>query len=119
MPYPPEERILGTAKDRKWNRAGKDIRRLAGNISRQGKRSNLLPVSLLLDPDDPSIVLKRGKKPVLFPEKSYEKQGFFPNVIFSNGLIQKDDLKLFIYYGACDKNVCVAETSIDERLSTI
>jgi len=74
---------------------------------------------LLLDLNDPSVVIKRGEKPVLFPEKSYEKQGFFPNVIFSNGLIQKDYGKLLIYYGACDENVCVAETSIDELLNTI
>ncbi len=74
---------------------------------------------LLLDLDDPSVVIKRGEKPVLFPEESYEKQGFFPNVIFSNGLIQKDDGKLLIYYEACDENVCVAETSIDELLNTI
>ena len=74
---------------------------------------------LLLDLNDPSVVIKRGEKPVLFPEKSYEKQGFFPNVIFSNGLIQNDYGKLLIYYGACDENVCVAETSIDELLNTI
>jgi len=74
---------------------------------------------LLLDLDNPSVVIKRGNKPVLFPEQSYEKQGFFPNVIFSNGLIQKDDGKLLLYYGACDESVCVIETSIYELLNSL
>jgi len=54
--------------------------------------------------------------------------GMIWNMLFTNGeldtthisrLIQKDDGKLLIYYGTCDENVCVAETSIDELLNTI
>ena len=74
---------------------------------------------LLLDLNDPSIVVKRGEKPILEPEKSYETEGFFPNVVFSNGVIQQDDGKLLIYYGACDETVCLAETTVDELLDTL
>lgn len=74
---------------------------------------------LLLDLENPSVVLKRGDKPVLKPEKPYETKGFFPNVVFSNGLIQKEDGRILIYYGACDETVCLAETTVDELLETL
>lgn len=74
---------------------------------------------LLLDLKDPSKVLKRGNEPILFPQEQYEKEGFFPNVVFSNGLIAKPDGSVNIYYGACDETICLAETSIDELLNTL
>lgn len=72
---------------------------------------------LLLDLNDPSIVLKRGEKPILLPEQDYETAGFFPNVVFSNGTVQKENGGLYVYYGACDETVCLAETTIDELLN--
>lgn len=74
---------------------------------------------LLLDLADPSKVLKRGDEPILFPQEPYEKEGFFPNVVFSNGVITKEDGSVKIYYGACDETVCLAETSLDDLLSTL
>jgi len=74
---------------------------------------------LLLDLNDPSKVLKRGEEPILFPEENYETSGFFPNVVFSNGVITKPDGSVNIYYGACDETVCLAESSIDELLSML
>ena len=74
---------------------------------------------LLLDLENPSVVLKRGDKPVLKPEKPYETKGFFPNVVFSNGLIQKDEGRILIYYGACDETVCLAETTVDQLLEIL
>ncbi len=74
---------------------------------------------LLLDLNDPSIVLKRGEKPILVPEKDYETGGFFPNVVFSNGVCQQENGVLYVYYGACDETVCMAETTIDELLSLL
>ena len=74
---------------------------------------------LLLDLNDPSHVLKRGKEPILFPQEPYETTGFFPNVVFSNGVIAGADGSVKIYYGACDETVCLAETSIDELLGVL
>ena len=78
---------------------------------------SLFPV--LLDLKEPSIVIKRGKTPILSPEESYETSGFFPNVIFSNGIVQKDNGQLFIYYGACDETVCVAQCNTDDIISSL
>ncbi len=68
----------------------------------------------LLDKDDPSKVLDRSNAPLLQPELVWEKEGFFPNVVFSNGWVQwpaQDDEpeRIWVYYGAADSGVGVAE----------
>jgi predicted GH43/DUF377 family glycosyl hydrolase len=70
---------------------------------------------LLLDLNNPCKVIARSEIPLLKPEESYETNGFFPNVVFTNGLVEKDD-QVFVYYGACDETTCLAETSIKELL---
>ncbi len=72
---------------------------------------------LLLDLDDPSIVIKRAEEPLLTPTEAYETQGFFPNVVFSNGIVEKDS-QIFIYYGASDESVAVAITDLDTLLGS-
>ena len=74
---------------------------------------------VLLDLENPAKVLKRGKKPILYPQAPYEKKGFFPNIVFSNGLIVKQGQRILLYYGCCDENVCLAETTIEELLDTL
>ncbi|WP_282125038.1 glycoside hydrolase family 130 protein [Marinifilum flexuosum] len=71
---------------------------------------------LLLDLHDPTKILKKVDAPVLIPEMEYEKNGFFPNVVFTNGLVEKDNGELWIYYGACDETVCLAITSVQDLL---
>ena len=46
---------------------------------------------LLLDAGQPWKVHARSRDPILFPEARYETEGFLPNVIFHNGLVQRDD----------------------------
>lgn len=67
--------------------------------------------ALLLDGEDPSRVLGRSKRPILFPEAPYELKGFFANVAFTCGLIDQGDL-VRIYYGASDGVTCVADLSL-------
>ncbi|MCK5822395.1 MAG: glycoside hydrolase family 130 protein [Bacteroidales bacterium] len=74
---------------------------------------------LLLDINDPSKIIKRCKQPIFTPKEDYEKNGFFGNVIFSNGIVTKPDGTIFIYYGACDETVCLATTTIDELLNLL
>lgn len=73
----------------------------------------------LLDVDDPRKVLKRSRKPILIPEAPWEKHGFFPKVVFSNGWIKEADNRILIYYGAADESICVAETTVDGLLSLL
>jgi len=73
---------------------------------------------LLLDLEEPYKVVKRASTPLLTPTEPYETEGFFPNVVFSNGIAEKDG-KIFVYYGASDEAVCVAITDMDSLLGSL
>jgi len=74
--------------------------------------------ALLLDINDPSIVIARSAEPIMEPVQPYEQTGFFGNVVFTNGHYTNGD-DLFMYYGASDEVICGARFSISEILSTL
>jgi predicted GH43/DUF377 family glycosyl hydrolase len=74
--------------------------------------------ALLLDFNDPSIVLARSEEPIMEPTAPYEQTGFFGNVVFTNGHIVGGDT-VNIYYGASDEVICNATFSITEILNTL
>ena len=63
--------------------------------------------AVLLDKDDPAIVLARGQEPIFSPQEQYEKSGIIPNVVFPCG-VTEDDGVLYLYYGGADKVTGVA-----------
>jgi predicted GH43/DUF377 family glycosyl hydrolase len=73
---------------------------------------------LLLDLEKPDRVIKRASEPLMTPSEPYETEGFFSNVVFSNGIVEKDG-QVYIYYGASDETVNVAITDVDYLLSTL
>lgn len=74
--------------------------------------------ALLLDLKDPSKVLARSERPFMVPSASYERTGFFGNVVFTNGhIIEGDTIRM--YYGASDEVICGADLSIKEILKTL
>ncbi|RLD10163.1 MAG: glycosidase [Chlamydiae bacterium] len=75
--------------------------------------------TLLLDKSDPTKILSRADVPFFSPEKSYETNGFFPNVVFSNGHIEQPNGEIFIYYGACDETTNLLITTVDELLADV
>ncbi len=74
--------------------------------------------ALLLDLEDPSIVLARSEQPLAIPEEEYETQGFFGQVIFTNGHIVDDDT-ITIYYGAADEVICAGKLSVKNILQSL
>ncbi|TSD67357.1 glycosidase [Inquilinus sp. KBS0705] len=74
--------------------------------------------AVLLDLDDPSIVLARTADPIMEPTAPYEVTGFFGHVVFTNGHVLDGDT-LTIYYGAADEHVCGATFSIKEILAAL
>jgi len=74
--------------------------------------------ALLLDINDPSIILARSTYPIMEPIQLYEQTGFFGNVVFTNGQYVKGD-DIFMYYGASDEVICGAKLSISAILSTL
>lgn len=74
--------------------------------------------AILLDLKDPSIVIARSEEPIMEPIATYEKTGFFGNVVFTNGhIVDGDTIKM--YYGASDEHVCLASFSINQILKTL
>lgn len=71
--------------------------------------------AMLLDLKNPSKVIARSTEPIMEPEASYEKIGFFGNVVFTNGHVVTGDL-ITLYYGASDQYVCMAHFSINNIL---
>lgn len=71
----------------------------------------------VLDLKNPKIIFGRGMSPLLEPEELYETDGFFGNVVFTNGMIISDvkgKKTAWIYYGASDDTVCLATASLDD-----
>lgn len=74
--------------------------------------------AMLLDLNDPSIVIARSEAPIMEPIADYEQTGFFGNVVFTNGhLVDGDTIRM--YYGASDEHVCLAQFSIRQILKTL
>ncbi|MDB4877977.1 MAG: glycosidase related protein [Gemmatimonadetes bacterium] len=71
--------------------------------------------ALLLDANDPSVVIARSREPILTPEMPYERHGFFPGVVFTCGLVAEGD-NVRVYYGAADGVTAVADLSLTEIL---
>lgn len=68
--------------------------------------------AILLDPQDPSRVIRRSEHPVLAPEMDFEVSGFVPKVVFPTGVVPAGD-SLLIYYGAAD--TCVGMVELSQR----
>jgi predicted GH43/DUF377 family glycosyl hydrolase len=74
----------------------------------------------VFDRTDPRKLLFRSDQPIFAPEKEWEKVGQVPNVVFVEGMIQLKEKRgstpnrnyFLFYYGAADKYVGVAESSL-------
>lgn len=74
--------------------------------------------AMLFDLNDPTKVIARSDEPIMEPVATYEKEGFFGNVVFSNGQVVDGDT-VTVYYGAADTTVCGATLSIAEILNVL
>jgi predicted GH43/DUF377 family glycosyl hydrolase len=72
--------------------------------------------ALLLDLDEPWRVLARSEAPIMEPLAPYEREGFFGQVIFTNGHLVDGD-RVTLYYGAADSVICAAYLSITNILA--
>lgn len=84
----------------------------------KGEGSRYTLFTLLLDLEQPWKIIRQGEVPLLEPSEAYETDGFFSNVVFSNGVVERDG-KVFVYYGAADETACVAVTDMEYLLSTL
>jgi predicted GH43/DUF377 family glycosyl hydrolase len=74
--------------------------------------------ALLLDLDEPWRVIARSETPIMEPQTPYEQEGFFGQVIFTNGHVVDGD-RVTLYYGAADSVICGAHISIRTILNSL
>jgi len=72
--------------------------------------------ALVLETWDPTRVIGRSREPILRPEATYEREGFFGGVVFTCGALVDGD-QVRIYYGAADGVVAVADLSLEDILA--
>ena len=70
--------------------------------------------AMLLDLEDPSIVIARAKAPILSPREPYERVGLTSNVVFTSGAILEENGEVKIYYGGADTVQCVATARVED-----
>lgn len=91
------------------------------SVNKKGK-STYSAGAVLLDLKDPSKVLARSpkKKPLIKPDKSYEKKGFVPGVVFPEGIVpDKDGKSVLIYSGGSDDTVAVRKILVSDILISL
>jgi beta-1,2-mannobiose phosphorylase / 1,2-beta-oligomannan phosphorylase len=73
----------------------------------QQQNVNYAAGAMILDADDPSVVLERTAVPLLEPSTEDERDGIVPNVVFPTA-IEEIDGALFVFYGMADSKIGVA-----------
>jgi len=74
--------------------------------------------TVMLDRDNPAVVIGRCLAPVLSPREDYERIGDVGNVVFACGAVVEDDGEVKVYYGAADTSICVATAGLDEIVAS-
>jgi len=73
--------------------------------------------AILLDIDDPRVVIGHLREPLLEPNEG-EREGYVPNVVYSCGSIIHDG-RLVIAYGASDTSTRFATVEVDALLAEL
>lgn len=73
----------------------------------QQRHVNYAAGALLLDADDPSVVLDRTPEPLLVAETAAERSGIVPNVVFPTAIEEVDGVA-WVFYGMADSRIGVA-----------
>ncbi len=74
--------------------------------------------AVLMDKNNPSIVLARSGQPIAAPTEPYEVDGVVEKILFNNGTILRGD-ELLVYYGAADTVSCGMRMSLSEILGSL
>lgn len=73
--------------------------------------------AMLLDLEEPWKVIGKTNSYILCPETEYELHGNCDNTVFACGAIGNEETdELTLYYGACDKYICMAQGSLSEMV---
>jgi predicted GH43/DUF377 family glycosyl hydrolase len=71
----------------------------------------------LLDLQDPTKVIARSRRPLMEPEADYELHGFYGNVVFACGAVERTEGTIWLYYGASDESTAAARMTREDLFS--
>lgn len=74
--------------------------------------------AMLMDIQNPAIILGRSAAPIMVPTESFETSGFVDNVVFPTAAIDRGDA-IWVYYGAADESVGVTAFDKNALLATV
>ncbi len=74
--------------------------------------------AMLFAIEDPGVLLARSVDAIMEPVMAYETEGFFSNVVFTNGHVVSGD-EITVYYGASDEVICGVRFSIRRLLESL
>jgi predicted GH43/DUF377 family glycosyl hydrolase len=74
--------------------------------------------AVLLDLENPAVVVARSAVPILSPKELYERVGDVGNVVFACGAVPEDDGTIKLYYGASDTYICVGTAKMTDIVDT-
>jgi predicted GH43/DUF377 family glycosyl hydrolase len=77
------------------------------NAFAQQQNVNYAAGAILLDADDPTVILARTAEPLLQAETEDERSGIVPNVVFPTA-IEEIDGRHYVFYGMADSKIGVA-----------
>lgn len=72
----------------------------------------------LLAKENPAVVLKRTKHPIMSPHFDWERRGVVSNVVFPTGSVVKHG-KVQLYYGGADKVVGLAKIPLENIMQAL
>jgi len=61
----------------------------------------------VFDLEDPRKIIRIVQEPIMQPEAEFELKGFYGNVVFTCGLVERES-EIWIYYGCADTSMAVA-----------
>ena len=86
-----------------------------------GQRPYYSAGAVLASLENPRNVIAKSKKPLLVPEKDFEKTGYIGNVVFPTGWapVVEDADRMVLYYGCADTNIAAVTVSVENILGTL
>jgi predicted GH43/DUF377 family glycosyl hydrolase len=88
-------------------------------VEENGKKEKYSLGVMLLDINNPEVILGNCKTPILTPQEPYETTGFVNDVVFTCGAVKRKDDRIDIYYGATDETLCLAKIEEKELFNNV
>jgi len=91
-----------------------------GNAKPTGEQAvgTYMAAAFLTPLDEPGRIIRHTPRPIMGPEREFERHGFVGDVVFPTGAVRRGEV-LQVFYGAADENIGVVEFSMAELMDAL